>query len=259
MTIDTITNPLIDFVVRVISHKFYQSSRFNSVPYIAVDMGYKIVKKDHTYDLTELQLQQLMENLGAIRKTKSAQCKFGSILVCIFFYVQNTFPSFRIVGWKTNRSVAIEIGEYIEQLGENFESLMTSDFEDFKQSMQKRLRIPVSLVEKHYDDVYFLVDVDYTFVQDATPRVRWLRPLSYEINVDETSAAISALLVEEVDKSAKIFGNYELKKSKITMELKTTLVIKKKDRMVKKIKAKFGEGVEQKEEDSQAQAPLSLT
>ena len=57
MTIDTITNPLINFVVRVIAHKFYQSSRLNSVPCIAVDVGYKIVKKDHTYDLAELQLQ----------------------------------------------------------------------------------------------------------------------------------------------------------------------------------------------------------
>ena len=56
MTIDTITNPLIEFVVRVISHKFYQSSQLNSVPCIAVDVGYKIVKKDHTYDLAELQL-----------------------------------------------------------------------------------------------------------------------------------------------------------------------------------------------------------
>lgn len=74
-----------------------------------------------------------MENLGAIRKTKSAPCRFGYILICIFFYVQNTFPTFGTVGWKTNRLVAVQIGEYIEQLGENFESLMTSYFEDFKQ------------------------------------------------------------------------------------------------------------------------------
>ena len=87
MTIDTMIDPLINFVVRVISHKFYQSSRLNSIPYIAVDVSNKIVKKDHTYDLVELKLQQLMENLGAIRKTKGAQCKFGSILVCILFYV----------------------------------------------------------------------------------------------------------------------------------------------------------------------------
>ena len=56
MTIDTNMDPLVDFIVRVISHKFYQSRKLNSVPYIVVDVGYKIVKKDHTYDLIELQL-----------------------------------------------------------------------------------------------------------------------------------------------------------------------------------------------------------
>ena len=54
MTIETIKDPLIEFVVRVISHKFYQSSRLNSVSCITVDVGYKIMKKDHTYDLVEL-------------------------------------------------------------------------------------------------------------------------------------------------------------------------------------------------------------
>ena len=43
MTIDTIKDPLIDFSIRVISQNFYQSSRLNSVPCIAVDVGYKLV------------------------------------------------------------------------------------------------------------------------------------------------------------------------------------------------------------------------
>ena len=68
------------------------------------------------------------------------------------------------MAWKTNRSIVVQIGEFIEQLGKNFESVMTSYFEHFEKSMKKRLRIRVSLVENHYDDVYFLVDVDYTFI-----------------------------------------------------------------------------------------------
>lgn len=60
------------------------------------------------------------------------------------------------------------------------------------------MRILVSLVEKHYNDICFLVDADYTFVQAATPRVRWMRPLRYKINVDEASATITTLLAEEV-------------------------------------------------------------
>ena len=117
------------------------------MPCIVVDVGYKIVKKDHTYDLAELQLQQIMENLGVIRRSKSAQCKFGSILICSFFHVQNDFPSFGKVSWKTNRSVVVQVNEYIEQMGANFETIMTSYFQDIKKSMKQRLRIPISLVE----------------------------------------------------------------------------------------------------------------
>ena len=87
----------------------------------------------------------------------------------------------------------MEIGEFIEQLGNNFELVMTSYFEDFKKSMKKRLRIPVSLVEKHFNDVFFLVDTNFTYVQFYVPRVRWLRPLGYEINVNEASAKIMTL------------------------------------------------------------------
>ena len=124
-----------------------------------------MVKQDHTYDLAELQLQQINENLGAIRKTKGAQCKFGAILVCIFFFVHNEFSSFGKVDWKTNRSVMVQINDYIEQLGDNFESIMTSYFEDFKKKMEGRMRILVFLVEKHKNDICFLVDIDFTYIQ----------------------------------------------------------------------------------------------
>lgn len=98
-------------------------------------------------------MQQLSKNLGAIWKTKSAQCKFGSILVRIFFYVHNKFPSFGKIAWKKNGSIVVQIGEFIEKMGDNFESIMTSYFEDFKKSMKQRHGIPVSLVEKHFNDV----------------------------------------------------------------------------------------------------------
>lgn len=151
----------------------------------------------------------------------------------------------------------------IEQLGDNFESAMTSYFEDFKKSMKQRLRIPISLVEKHYDDVCFLVDADHTYVQATIPRVRWLKPLPYEINVDEAFAAITTLLAKDIDKSATSFGNYEEAKSRITIDLKTAIVLRNKNKLVKKLKERFGEGGKEEEEDDeeekQGQAPLELT
>ena len=107
MTIDIITDPLIVFLVRIIAYKFFQSRRLNSVPCMAMDLGYKTVKKDLYYDLAKLQLQQLSDNLGAIRKTKSALFKFSAIVFCIFFYVKKTFPSFGKVAWKINESFSM--------------------------------------------------------------------------------------------------------------------------------------------------------
>lgn len=139
---------------------------------------------------------------------------------------------------------------------------MISYFEDFKKSMKKRLRIPVSLVEKHFNYFFFLVDIDYTYFQDVIPRVRWLRPLDYEINVDEASIEITTLLVEDVSAKATTFQKYDVAKSKITLDLKTASVIRKKNKIVKKLKEKFGEGEneeDEEEEDISSQAPLALT
>lgn len=152
----------------------------------------------------------------------------------------------------------MQIGEFIKKLEDNFESVMISYFEDFKKSMKKRLRILVSLVDKHFNDIFFLVDTNYTYVQVEFPRVRWLRTLGYEINIDKASVVITASLEEEMDKEATTFVNSDVAKSKITMDLKTTLVIRKKNKMVKKLKEKFGEGAEEEENNALAQAPLVI-
>ena len=64
MSIDTIRDPMVEFVVKVIAHKSYQSSRSNSVTYVAIDLSYKFMKKDHNYDLAKLQLQKLTKNVS---------------------------------------------------------------------------------------------------------------------------------------------------------------------------------------------------
>lgn len=109
---------------------------------------------------------------------------------------------------------------------------MTSYFEDFKKSMKQRSRILVSLVEKHYNNVCFLVDTNYTYVQESIPKVRWLIHLSYEVNVDEASTTIIEFLVEEMDKDSISFINYGEVKSRITINLKKSTVIRKKKKMV---------------------------
>lgn len=103
------------------------------------------------------------------------------------------------------------------------------------------------------------MDADYTYVQVALRRVRWLKPFPYEINVDEASAAITALLENKIDKDATSFGNYEEAKSRLTINLQIASMIRKKNKLVKKLKERFGEGDDEEEEEDQSQAPLQLT
>ena len=85
--------------------------------------------------------------------------------------------------------------------------------------------------------------------------------------MDEASTAIRNLHAEEEDKGATSFGNYEEAKSRITIDLKTTFVVGKKNKIVKKLKEIFGEEREEGEEDEDedeeydkpSQAPLALT
>ena len=156
-----------------------------------------------------------------------------------------------------------QINEMIRNLGNNFESVMTGYFEDFKKSMKARYRIPTSLVQKHAKDIYFLVDTDFTYAQAALPMVRWLRALPYEVKIDETSVAIIAFLFEDIDPNVQSFGTYEEAKARITANLQTEKVERKRKKIMKKLQDKYGGNNEEDEENEEVaqkgQGPLLLT
>ena len=80
--------------------------------------------------------------MESIQTSKNNPCKFGSTLTCLFFYVQNFFPSKGIIEWRKDVPILYQINEYIAELGENFEGIMDSYFEAFKEKMNNRFWIP---------------------------------------------------------------------------------------------------------------------
>ncbi len=94
-------------------------------------------------------------------------------------------------------------------MGENFDSIMDNYFEDFKERMNNRFRIPPKLVEDYRDDVCFMVDYDKMYIQAVRPQVAWVKPLPYEVNIDEARDIIEALVNEPVDPRQPIFGTYD--------------------------------------------------
>ena len=129
--------------------------------------------------------------------------------------------------WNKDWHVVYQINKYIVELGDNFENIMDAYFDDFKERMQNRYRIPRKFVEEFEKDICFLVDCDNVHIQAIKPRIAWVKPLSYEINIDETRVIIEALLNEPVDEHENYFSMYEEAKVRIEAELK---IIQKREK-----------------------------
>lgn len=48
----------------------------------------------------------------------------------------------------------------------------------------------------------------------------WVKPLGYEVNIDETKDIIESLVNEPIDPKATYFGTYDQAKAKIELEIK---------------------------------------
>ena len=97
-------------------------------------------------------------------------------------------------------------------MGENFISIMENYFDSFKEKMNSRYRIQKKLVEDCKDDVFFMVHYDKVYIQEFKPRVVWVNPLSYEVNIDDTKDIIKALLNEPMDPKATYVLMMKLKR-----------------------------------------------
>ena len=97
---------------------------------------------------------------------------------------------------------------------------MENYFDAFKEKMNNKFKIPKKLVDDYKDDVCFMVDSDKVYIHAVRPRIAWVKPLSYEINIDETKDIIEALINEPVDPKAAFFGTYDEAKARIELEIK---------------------------------------
>ena len=116
------------------------------MPCEAVDLAYKVVKKNLEFDLSDLLLKKLNKNMDSIRTYKNNPYKFGLFLTCLFLYVQKLFPSKASIVWRKDTPILYQINEFIAEMGENFERVMYNYFEMFKEKMNNRFRIPPKLV-----------------------------------------------------------------------------------------------------------------
>ena len=105
LKISSVTDVDLRFGIHIIAHKIYSSSQSNSVPCEAVNLAYKIIKKNMEFDLLDVLLKQLNKNTDSVKTSKNNSFKFSFLLTCLFFYVQKFFPSKGIVVWRKDTLV----------------------------------------------------------------------------------------------------------------------------------------------------------
>ena len=86
------------------------------------------------------------------------------MLACIFFNVQNYFPTIGRIACDRNRIIVKQSNNLIDRLEENFEIVMDNYYEYFKAKMKNRMRIPKFVVDKDYDEICFKLDIDFVYV-----------------------------------------------------------------------------------------------
>ena len=116
---------------------------------------------------------------------------------------------------------------------------MDAYFESFKEKMQNRFRIPQQLVDEYEEEICFLVDCNKVYIQVVRPRIAWVKPLAYEVNIDETRDIIEALINEPINPKAPYFGTYVEAKERITTEIKIAQILKRGRMTVEKFEKEF--------------------
>ena len=79
---------------------------------------------------------------------------------------------------------------------------------------------------------------DKVYIQVVWPRIVWVKPLGYEVNIDETKDIIEALVNEIVDPKASYFRTYDEAKARIKLQIKLPQAVKKKKEEDRKTKIK---------------------
>ena len=74
--------------------------------------------------------------------------------------------------------------------------------------MKKRYRIPPALVEKYKDEIFFMVEEDFTCMEAVVRRVKFIEPMGYEMSEDLIEGYVMIILHSEVDSNYPRWGMF---------------------------------------------------
>ena len=125
------------------------------------------MKNNLSFELVELLLNQVNKNMESIKGSKNNPCKCRSLLICLFFFVQQFLPSKGTIVWRKDVPILYQINEYITKMGEIFDSNMDNYFENFKENMKNRFTNLKNIVEDYKDYICFMVGYGKVYIRQS--------------------------------------------------------------------------------------------
>lgn len=119
MTINNTLEHDIRFASMVIGYKIYFSSKENYVFCTIIYTAYELMRETKKYDLCEFLRSELTKNIKKIKENKKNPFKFGTVLLCLFFYFMKEVPGICLVEWAFDRPVGVQIQKHLYNSGDS--------------------------------------------------------------------------------------------------------------------------------------------
>lgn len=128
----------------------------------------------------------------------------------MFFHLLRIFPYTIGDDWNDNRTTTDKINKvYLRHPIDKVNESATLVIKTFQNQMKKRSRIPQAIVEKYKNEICFMVETDFTFIEAVESRVEFIDPLGYEVLEVEVEEYVNKLLKCKLDVNNSRFGSYE--------------------------------------------------
>ena len=167
---------------KILGYKFNHSSRVDSVLAGFIHTTYVAVHEEEV-NLCEIVHTQLLDNISKMKASRRTIFRFGSLLTHIFFYGARRFLG--ISHWDRNECLMQTVTRVYRG---KLETVRDNDIDrmmkGFHVEMKKRYRIPPSLVEKYKEDIFFMVEIEFTCMKAIIPRMKFIGPMGYEMSTE---------------------------------------------------------------------------
>lgn len=121
------------------------------------------------------------------------------------------------VQWAFDKPVGVQIKEYLYNFSDPkvWNANLWGYLKKNQNEMHEREMIPKSIVDKHQDTIYFMVDIDQCLMEVVEIRTSWILPMGYEVEEKILELYAQHLLSKLVDPNELRFVTYKEKSLKL--------------------------------------------